>query len=80
MERLCYRFFKDEAIAKAFSESLPEFKFSMSMIQGFLLKYRRNPHEVLKCVSEILESDENVKIDRYLEEINCLEVLNDFKI
>lgn len=50
------------------------------MIQGFLLKYRKNPDALLKCLPEILESDENVKMDRYLTEINCLEVLNDFKI
>ena len=28
----------------------------------------------------ILESDENIKIDQFLSEINCREVLNDFKI
>ena len=50
------------------------------MIQGFLLKYRKNPHQLLECVTDILESDENVTMDRYLDEINCLEVLNDFKI
>jgi|JI61114BRNA_FD_contig_21_8095242_length_559_multi_2_in_0_out_0_1 hypothetical protein len=52
----------------------------MSMIQGYLLKYRKTPEDTLKCISEILESDENVKMEKYLEEINCLEVLNDFKI
>lgn len=34
----------------------------MSMIQGYLLKYRKNPEGVLDCVNEILESDENVKM------------------
>lgn len=52
----------------------------MSMIQGYLLKYRKAVGDVLKCINEILESDENVKIERYLEEINCTEVLHDFKI
>lgn len=42
------------------------------MIQGYLLKYRKSPHEVLKCIADILDSDENVKIEKYLEEINCL--------
>lgn len=42
------------------------------MIQGFLLKYRKNPEDILKCINEILESDENVKMERYLEEINCM--------
>ena len=44
------------------------------------MKYRKNPHQLLECVTDILESDENVTMDRYLDEINCLEVLNDFKI
>ena len=43
IEKLCYRFFKDEKLAVEFSKMLPEYKFSMSMIQGFLLKYRKNP-------------------------------------
>lgn len=29
----------------------------MSMIQGYLLKYRKTPQDVLKCIDEILESD-----------------------
>lgn len=62
MEKLCYRFFKNDEIAKQFGEKLPEYKFSMSMIQGFLLKYRKTPQDVLKCIEEILESDENVKM------------------
>lgn len=80
MEKLCFRFFKNEKLAKEFANALPEGKFSMSMIQGYLLKYRKKPENIMDCVSEILESDENVKIERFLSDINCLEVLNDFKI
>ena len=80
MEGLCFRFFKNEKLAKQFAAALPQGKFSMSMIQGFLLKYRKKPENILECINEILESDENVKIDKFLDEINCLEVLNDFKI
>lgn len=29
----------------------------MSMIQGYLLKYRKSPQDVLKCINDILESD-----------------------
>ena len=43
IEGLCLRFFKDEKLAKEFAAALPENKFSMSMIQGFLLKYRKRP-------------------------------------
>lgn len=71
LERLCYRFFKNDEIAKNFASLVPEFKFSMSMIQGYLLKYRRNPEKILDCINEIMESDENVKIESFLEEINC---------
>lgn len=71
LERLCYRFFKNDEIAKNFASLVPEFKFSMSMIQGYLLKYRRNPEKILDCINEIIESDENVKIESFLEEINC---------
>ena len=47
IEKLCYRFFKDEALAKKFAAQLPEYKFSMSMIQGFLLKHRKNPYKII---------------------------------
>ena len=43
IEKLCFRFFKDAELAKKFAHQLPEYKFSMSMIQGFLLRYRKNP-------------------------------------
>ena len=62
MEKLCFRFFKDAELAKKFAYQLPEYKFSMSMIQGFLLRYRKNPQEILNNISNLLESDENIKI------------------
>ncbi len=43
IEKLCYRFFKDEALAKKFAAQLPAGKLSMSMLQGIFLKYRRCP-------------------------------------
>ena len=80
IEKLCYRFFKDEDLAKKFAFKLPEHKFSMSMIQGFLLRYRKNPTKILETAKDLLESDENIKIEQFLEEINCSEALNSFKI
>lgn len=43
IEKMCLRFFKDEKLAKNFAEKIPENKFSMSMIQGYLLKFRKCP-------------------------------------
>ena len=34
----------------------------MSMIQGFLLRYRKNPQKILDHVNDLLESDENIKM------------------
>lgn len=43
IEKMCLRFYKDEKLAKSFAEKIPENKFSMSMIQGYLLKFRKCP-------------------------------------
>jgi hypothetical protein len=80
IEKLCYRFYKNEALAEAFSKALPENKFSMSMIQGFLLKHRKNPEKIMDRVEDILQSDENIKIDQFLIEMGCQDSINDFKI
>lgn len=47
VERLCFRFFKDEQLAKDFSQALPDGKFSMSMIQGFMLRHRKDPKKIM---------------------------------
>jgi hypothetical protein len=52
----------------------------MSMVQGFLLKHRKNPKAILEKVEDLLQSDENVKIDQFLNEINCNDCLNDFRM
>ena len=57
IEKLCYRFFKDEKLATNFAKQLPEYKFSMSMIQGFLLRYRKKPEKILENIQDLLESD-----------------------
>jgi hypothetical protein len=59
---------------------VPENKFPMSLIQGFLLKFRKFPEKILDNIEEVLNNDENVKIEVYLKEINCLECLNNFRI
>lgn len=71
IERLCFRFFKDEKLAKEFSQALPNGKFSMSMIQGFLLRHRKSPNKIMEKIEDLLQSDENVKIEQYLTEIGC---------
>lgn len=48
IEKMCLRFYKDEKIAKEFAEKIPENKFSMSMIQGFLLKFRKCPAKLVQ--------------------------------
>ncbi len=50
------------------------------MIQGYLLKFRKNPEALVEKTDELLNSDENVKIDVFLKELNCLECLNDFRL
>jgi chaperone BCS1 len=67
IEKMCLRFYKDEKIAKEFAEKLPENKFSMSMIQGFLLKFRKCPSKLVEKTDELLNSDENVKIEVFLK-------------
>lgn len=52
----------------------------MSMLQGFFVKFRKHPEKILEKIDEFINSDENVKIDQFLEEINCVEALNHFKI
>lgn len=67
MEKMCLRFFKDEKMAKDFAAKLPENKFAMSMIQGFLLKFRKCPEKIVERAEDILSSDENVKIEVFLK-------------
>jgi len=52
----------------------------MSQIQGFFLKYRKVPEKILSNIDDLLNSDENVKISAFLEDVNCLDCLNDFKL
>lgn len=52
----------------------------MSMIQGYLLKHRKNPARIMEKIEDLLQSDENVKIEQFLNEIGCLECISDFKI
>jgi chaperone BCS1 len=47
IERMVLRFYQRPDLAKAFAELLPEGKFAMSMIQGFLVKYRRHPEKIM---------------------------------
>lgn len=80
IEKLCLRFYKDAELAKTFSEAMPQGKFSMSMIQGFFLRHRKNPSKIMEHIEDLLQSDENVKIDQFLTELNCQACINDFKI
>jgi hypothetical protein len=50
------------------------------MIQGYLLKFRKNPEKLVEKTEELLNSDENVKIEVFLKEINCSESLTDFRL
>lgn len=36
------------------------------MIQGFLLRHRKNPEKIMEKIEDILQSDENIKIDQFL--------------
>lgn len=36
------------------------------MIQGYLVKHRKNPEKILTLVEDLLLSDENVPIERFL--------------
>ena len=57
IEKMCLRFYKNEKIAKEFADKLPESKFSMSMIQGYLLKLRKNPEKIVERTDSLLNSD-----------------------
>ena len=50
------------------------------MIQGFLLRYRKRPEQILEKIEELLQSDENVKIEQYLTEVGCTDSTNEFKL
>jgi chaperone BCS1 len=50
IERLFIRFFKDEELAKRFSSLVPEKTFSMSQLQGFFVKYKKNPKLIVENV------------------------------
>lgn len=66
IKKICQRFYGDEKLADQFAQLLPENKFSMSMIQGFLLRHRKNPSKIIERVEDLLGSDENVKIEQFL--------------
>jgi hypothetical protein len=36
------------------------------MIQGFMLRHRKNPQRIMERIEDLLQSDENVKIDQFL--------------
>lgn len=38
------------------------------MIQGFLLKHKKKSEKIMDRVEDILQSDENIKIDQFLIE------------
>jgi hypothetical protein len=50
------------------------------MIQGFMLRHRKNPKKIMEKIDDLLQSDENVKIEQYLTEVGCQEVVNEFKM
>ena len=43
----------------------------MAMIQGFLLKHRKDQSKIVERAGDLLSSDENVKIEVFLKEVNC---------
>lgn len=50
------------------------------MIQGFLLRHRKCPEKIMERVDDFLQSDENIKIDQFLNELGCQECIPNFKI
>lgn len=39
----------------------------MSMIQGYLLRFRKNPEKLVERTDDLLSSDENIKIEVFLK-------------
>ena len=80
MERLFMRFFGIEELAKKFGELVPEKTFAMSQLQGFLVKYKKHPYKIIQNIQELLETEENILIEHWLEAINCAEANNCLKM
>lgn len=57
MERLFMRFFGLEDMAKKFAELVPEKTFSMSQLQGFLVKYKKHPYMIIQNIKELLDTE-----------------------
>jgi hypothetical protein len=77
---LFLRFFGQEEMAKNFASLVPDKTFSMSQLQGFMVKYKKQPHLIIDNIKELLDTEENVLIEHWLETINCTEVNNIFKM
>lgn len=80
MERLFMRFFGNSDLAKKFAELVPDKTFSMSQLQGFLVKYKKHPYKIIENIKELLNTEENVLIEHWLETINCTEANNCLKL
>jgi chaperone BCS1 len=53
-----------EALADSFSKRIPQGRFSVAEVQGFLLRYKRQPHEACEKVGEwVEEMDETKSMD-----------------
>ncbi|KAJ0419813.1 P-loop containing nucleoside triphosphate hydrolase protein [Aspergillus carlsbadensis] len=50
-----------ETLADAFSKRIPQGRFSVAEVQGFLLRYKRQPHEACEKVGEWVEEMEAAK-------------------
>lgn len=51
LEKFFRRFYpKNQDLAKKFGEATKDFNWSMADAQGYLLKYRDNPHEAIVCL------------------------------
>jgi chaperone BCS1 len=47
-----------ETLADTFSKRIPQGRFSVAEVQGFLLRYKRQPHEACEKVGEWVEEME----------------------
>jgi chaperone BCS1 len=50
-----------ETLADTFSKGIPQGRFSVAEVQGFLLRYKRQPHEACEKVGEWVEEMEEAK-------------------
>ncbi|KAL3483429.1 P-loop containing nucleoside triphosphate hydrolase protein [Aspergillus germanicus] len=50
-----------ETLADTFSKRIPQGRFSVAEVQGFLLRYKRQPHEASEKVGEWVEEMEEAK-------------------